>query len=86
MSWKQAFKGLSQDSLKVIGARASKTVLRIRCKFSLIYLGIAGIMAETIAIGRFAFKGSTGWSNNSSPNLGGREESKKATKERFLQE
>ena len=62
------------------GTRASRTVLRIRCKSSSEYLGILLAAAGALATGGFV-KGSMGWSDNLSLDLGGGEESGGATKE-----
>ena len=49
MLGKYAFKSLSRDSLKVMGAWASKKVLKIYCKSSLVYLRIKNLVVEMIA-------------------------------------
>ena len=49
-----AFKDLFQGSSEVVRARASRTVLKISCKSSLIYLGIVGVAAEITATESFA--------------------------------
>ena len=60
------------------GAQASRTVLKIRCNSSSAYLGTLVAAGEALA-GGFAFEGQAGWSDNLSPDSGGREESGKAT-------
>ena len=60
------------------GTRASKTVLRICYKLSSEYLGILLVAAGALATGSF-IEGSAGWSDNSSPDLGGGEKSGGAT-------
>lgn len=54
-------------------------VLRVCCKFSLVYLGIENIIVGTLAIEKFVLGGLAGWLHNFLTNLGGREESRKAT-------
>ena len=61
-----------------MGARASRTALKILCKSSSEYLGILIAATEASATGGFAPKGPAGWSDNLSPDLGGGEELKKA--------
>ena len=84
MSRESSLKVLSQDFLKMIGAQASKTVLKMSYKFSLIYLGIRNVAVEIIVIERLAFGGLMSWLDNSSSNLKSGEESKRATKEPSL--
>ena len=60
------------------GTRASRTVLRIRCKSSSEYLGILLAAAGALAMGAFV-KGPAGWLDNLSPNSEGGEESRGAT-------
>ena len=66
----------------MVGAQAFKMVLRIRCKFSLIYLGIKGATAETTA--SYGFGSLTDWSDNLSSDLRSKKKSKKAIKRRVL--
>ena len=60
------------------GTRASRTVLKIRCKSFLEYLGILVAAAGALATKGFVLESAAGWSNNSSLDLEGREESGKA--------
>lgn len=66
---KRAFKGLFRGFLEVVRAQSFKTVFKIRCKFFLVYLGIASAETGPKATRSFAFGGPTGWSNNLSSNL-----------------
>lgn len=68
------------------GGSNSKTVFRICCKFSLIYLGIVGTLAKTTAIEKFTLRGPVGQLDNSSSNLKGREELKRVTERCSLRE
>ena len=68
-SKEQAFKGLFQ---------ASKTVLKIWCKSSLVYLSIARGVVGMTTTGRFIPGSLSGWLNNLSPDLRDEEESRKA--------
>ena len=61
------------------GAQASRTALRILCKLSLEYLGTLVAATGASAMGGFAPEGPAGWSDNLSPDSGGRKESRGAT-------
>ena len=67
----------------MVRAQASKMILRIRGRSSLVYLGIEGAVVE-ITVG-YNLKGPAGWSDSLLPNSRGRKESERVTKERFLQ-
>ena len=84
MSGERAFKGLSRGFSEVVGAQASRTVLKIRCKSSSVYLGTGGAAAGITATGKFTPGGPAGWLNNSSPDSGGGKESGRATEGRSL--
>ena len=60
------------------GPRASRTALKILCKSSSEYLGTI-VSTGALATRGFAPKGSAGWLDNSSPDLGVRKESGGAT-------
>ena len=60
-----------------MGARTSRTALKIRCKSSSEYLGTL-VAAEGELARSFAPEGPAGWSDNLSPDLGSGEESKRA--------
>ena len=62
------------------GTQASKTVLKIYYRSSLIYLVIVGAVVETTAIRSFALRGPTGYLENS--DLGGEEESRRVIERR----
>ena len=62
-----------------VGARASKTALRILCKSSSEYLGILVVVTGASAIEGFVSKGPVRWLDISSPDSEGREESSGAT-------
>ena len=93
MSGKRAFNNFSQGSLEVMGVKArvgvgtgvqaSKTVLKIRYKSSLVYLRILVAVVRTKTTRDFAPKGPKGCLENS--NLGDREELDRATKRRSRQ-
>ena len=57
-----------------VGARASRTALKIRCKSSSEYLGILVAAVGALVMGGFVPKGPAGWLDNLSPNSGGGEE------------
>ena len=60
------------------GTRASRTVLKIRCKSSSEYLGILLAATGALATGGFV-ESPVGWSGNSSPDSRGGKESEGAT-------
>ena len=84
-SRERAFNSLSWGSLEVVeveaeaGVWVSKTVLRIRCKSSLEYLGALIVVAETTAIGVFALENPAGYLENF--DLGDGKELGRATKD-----
>ena len=57
----------------MVGAQAFKTVLRICCKFSSVYLEIKGVTKRTIA--KYAPRSPAGWSDNLSSDSKNGEES-----------
>lgn len=66
---------------KMVGAWTSKTVLKLRFNFSLVYLGTAGVATKMTAIGSFAPRGFADCFENS--DLESKEESRRVTEERF---
>lgn len=68
----------------MIEAQASKTVLKIRCKSFLVYLGAKDIVLGIIAIRRLAPKSLASCSDNLLSDLGAREKSEGVTEECFL--
>lgn len=69
MSKEQASKSLFWDSSEMMGAQASKKVLKIRCKFFLVYLETKSTVAGIIVMKKFTSGGPIGWSKNLSFNL-----------------
>lgn len=80
MSGDWTFKGLSHNFLKVVRTQASKTVLKICCKCSSVYLRIKGPMTE-----KFGLERPAGRLDNLLSKPSDRDESDKDTKRRFLQ-
>lgn len=76
MSGEQAFKSLSLDFSEMIKARASKTILRICCKLSLVYLETKSVVAKMIARG--GLKNPADWSDSLSYNSKGEKELRRA--------
>ena len=84
LSRKRIFKNLFQNSLEVIGARTSRTILRIYCKFLFVYLKTGDAVARIIAIGKFAFRDLASWLDNFFSNLEDGKKLRRATKEHSL--
>ena len=68
----------------MVGAQTSQTFLKIYYKSSIVYLGTKGVVARTTIMRRLAFTGPASSSNNLSSDSRVGEESRRATKERFL--
>ena len=68
----------------MIGAQASRIVLKICCKSFLVYLEIEGVVLGITTMEKYAPRGPAGRLNNSSPHLGDKKESERVTKRRFL--
>ena len=67
----------------MVGAQASRTVLKIRYKSFLVYLKTAEVVGGTIRMGSFASRGPIGWLDNLFPDSeGDREKSERAIEKR----
>ena len=78
-SGERAFKSLSQGFSEVVGAQASKMVLKMRCKSFMVYLGTGSVAAGTTATGKFALRGPASYSNIPLSDSGVEEKLKGAT-------
>lgn len=86
ISGEQVFKSLSQDFSKMLAAQASRTILKICCKFFLVYLKTEGVVVGIIAIRKLGPKDAAGWSDILLPNSKGEKESRRVTQERSFWE